>query len=85
MRIYVESVGRKPYWRNRLLEARRTRKRCQVFAYAQPYRDPTKRHQTIPMWQKDMAFWVNKRMIFTMTEFKDFQPRKNFKCKEYFK
>ena len=82
---FAECFERINYWRNRLLEARRTHKRCQVFAYAQPYRDPTKRHQTIPMWQKDLTNWTNKRMIFTMTEFKDFEPRKNFKCKEYFK
>lgn len=28
---------------------------------------------------------VNKSMIFTSCKFEDFQPRKNFKCSEYFK
>lgn len=82
---FAECFERTNYWRKRLLEARRTNKRCQVFAYAQPYRNPNKANHTIPMWQKDMASWVNKRMIFLSTEFKDFEPRKNFKCKEYFR
>lgn len=35
-------------------------------------------------WQKDMARWCNKRMIFTTCEFNDFSPRKGFTCKKYF-
>lgn len=82
---FAECFERINYWRKRMLDARHTHERCVIYPYAQPYRDPTKHNHTIPMWQKDMAFWVNKRMILTTTEFKDFQPRKNFKCKEYFK
>lgn len=52
-------------------------------AYAQPYRDPTNPNHTIPEWQKDMARWCNKRMIFCTTDFKDFTPRKGFRCEEY--
>lgn len=55
-----------------------------MYAYAQPYRDPTKSHHEIPLRQKDMAQWCNKRMIFTTTEFRDFSPRKGFRCEEYF-
>ena len=36
-----------------------------------------------PQWQKDMANWVNKKMIFETCEFADFMPRKGFKCKFY--
>ena len=36
----------------------------------------SKKNQTIPMWQKDMADWCNKRMCFVSCDFKDFQPRK---------
>ena len=33
---------------------------------------------------KDMAGWVNKKMLFEKIHFWDFEPRKGFKCKEYF-
>ena len=82
---FAECYERINYWRARMVEARRTHERCVIYPYAQPYRDPNKQHHEIPMWQKDMAGWCNKRMIFWTTEFKDFEPRKGFKCKEYFK
>lgn len=71
------------YWWLRLQENRKHRNGGDVYAYAQPYRDPYKRN-TIPQWQKDMAGWCNKRMIFATTDFMDFAPRKGFSCKEYF-
>lgn len=52
--------------------------------YAQPYRDLNNPHQIIPQWQKDLAGWVDKKWIFRSCEFKDFIPRKGFKCSEYF-
>lgn len=52
--------------------------------HAQPYRDPTQRHQIIPQWQKDMARWVDRKELFASCDFKDFEPRIGFKCKEYF-
>lgn len=55
-----------------------------VYAYAQPYRDTTTPNHFIPQWQKDMAGWCNKRMIFCKMDFKDFSPRKGFICAEYF-
>ena len=82
---FAECFERVNYWRKRLLEVRETRKGNLVYPYAQPYRDPTKHHHSIPMWQKDMAYWCNKHMVFWSTDFKDFEPRKNFRCKEYFK
>ena len=81
---FKECFERINSWRGRMLEARLKHERCVVYPYAQPYRDPTKQRHVIPMWQKDLAQWCNKRMIFCSTEFKDFEPRKNFKCKEYF-
>lgn len=36
-----------------------------------------------PQWQLDMAMWVNKRMIFCTTDFKDFSPRKGFRFEKY--
>lgn len=79
-----ECFERINYWRGRMLEER-ARHGNVMYAYAQPYRDPTKTHHEIPMWQKDMAQWCNKRMIYTTTDFKDFEPRKGFRCGEYFK
>lgn len=51
--------------------------------YTQPYRDPTNPNHVIPKWQKDMAQWCNKRMIFCTTDFNDFMPRKGFRCEKY--
>ena len=35
-------------------------------------------------WQKDMAQWVNKHQIFQITDFRNFSPRKGFRCAQYF-
>lgn len=32
----------------------------------------------------DMARWVNKRELFTSVDFKNFEPRKGFRCAQYF-
>ena len=56
-----------------------------IYPYAQPYRDPDNPKQPIPQWQKDMAKWVNKHQIFQISDFRDFIPRKGFKCEQYFK
>ncbi len=52
--------------------------------HCQPYRDLNNPHQIIPQWQKDLAGWTNKKWVFRSCEFKDFEPRKGFKCEEYF-
>ena len=31
-----------------------------------------------------MAGWVNKKMLFEKIAFEDFEPRKGFRCKEFF-
>lgn len=52
--------------------------------YVIPYRDfgnKTKPSQ----YAKDLAQYVNKPMVFKSCSFKDFSPRKGFKCEEYFK
>ena len=60
----------------------RTSKKVRVVA--QPYRDFNNPRQEIPQWQKDMARWAMRRELWTTCDFKDFSPRKNFQCKEYF-
>lgn len=54
-----------------------------IYPYAQPYRDPDNSKRPIPLWQLDMARWVNKHQIFQMTDFMNFEPRKGFKCIEH--
>ena len=80
---FSECYERINYWHQRLQNARRNHTGNYVFAYAQPYRDPLNPRQIIPQWQKDMAGWTNKRMIFVTTNFEDFEPRKGFKCSLY--
>lgn len=53
--------------------------------FAQPYRDWNKQHQIIPQWQKDLAHWCNRKWLYRTCDFADFEPRKQFQCKQYFK
>ena len=55
-----------------------------VYPYAQPYRDPNNPNRPIPQWQKDMAGWVNKKAHFVAHSFGEYQPRKGFRCEEYY-
>ena len=80
-----ECYDRIHYWWLRLRDFREHKVGRAVYAYAQPYRDPANPNHDIPQWQKDMAHWCNKRQIFWLSDFKDFEPRKGFKCSEYFK
>ena len=79
-----ECYKRVHYWWQRLQNFREFGDGRAVYAYAQPYRDPINLNHQVPQWQKDMAQWCNKRMIFCKTDFMDFSPRKGFVCKEYF-
>lgn len=55
-----------------------------ILPFCQPYRDPNGKNYP-PQWQKDLARWADRKEIFKTTDFKDYEPRKGFKCKEYFK
>lgn len=50
---------------------------------AQPFRDPIKKNNP-PQWQRDMARWSMRRELWNTCDFKDFQPRIGFTCREYF-
>lgn len=80
---FKESFERINYWWKRNHE-QRERHEPNIYPYAQPYRNPDNPHEPIPEWQKDMARWVNKHQRFQMTDFYNFEPRKGFKCAEYF-
>lgn len=54
-----------------------------VAPFSQPFRDFTPK-QIIPQWQLDMAQWTNKKSNFKSCDFKEYKPRKNFCCNEYF-
>lgn len=56
-----------------------------VIISAQPFRDFNNPNQIIPQWQLDLARWAMFRAIYRVCDFKDYEPRKGFKCKEYFK
>lgn len=73
---FNESLSRVNHWR---YKGRRFLPHCQ------PYRDLNNPLQIIPQWQKDLARWADKKWIFRSCDFKDFEPRKGFKCSEYFK
>lgn len=82
---FRECYERINHWWERLRAFRKDKVGRAVYAYAQPYRDPDDPSRPIPQWQKDMAGWVNKRMIFNICSFADFEPRKGFKCETYLK
>lgn len=71
---FDEALSRLSHWK--------TFKRVRIVA--QPFRDVDNPHQIIPQWQKDMARWAMRREIYATCDFKDYEPRKWFKCKEYF-
>lgn len=54
-----------------------------VCIVAQPFRDINNPNQVIPQWQLDMARWSMRREIYKRCDFKDYEPRKGFLCREY--
>lgn len=72
---FEESLSRVTHWKSF----------PRVRIVAQAFRDIDKQNQIIPQWQKDMQRWAMRRELYTTCDFKDFEPRKGFKCSEYFK
>lgn len=72
---FKESFHRVNYWKS--ISSR-------FLPHCQPYRDVNNLHQVIPRWQTDMARWADRKELYTSCEFKDYEPRKGFKCSEYF-
>ena len=71
---FKESFARVNHWKGR----------HKIYPYCQPFRDLDNPGRRIPQWQKDLARWADRKALFTTCEFKDFEPRKGFKCNEYF-
>lgn len=72
---FEESFYRVNYWKG---------KSGRFILHCQPYMDVNNPRQIIPQWQKDLAHWADRKELFMSCEFKDFIPRKGFKCVEYF-
>lgn len=77
-----ECYNRLSYWWE-INHRCREKHKPNIYPYAQPYRDPDNPKRPIPLWQLDMARWVNKHQVFQMTDFMNFEPRKGFKCIEH--
>ena len=73
---FKESFERVNHWK---------KKGGRFLPHCQPYRDLNNPRQIIPQWQKDLSGWADKKWLFRSCEFKDYSPRKGFKCGEYFK
>lgn len=54
-----------------------------ICPFVQPYRD-FENERTPTQYEKDLARWANNKFLYKSCDFKDFEPRKGFKCKEYF-
>ena len=72
---FNESFSRVNHWRSR---------GGRFLPHAQPYRDVNNPHHIVPQSQKDLAGWADKKQVFRTCEFKDFEPRKGFRCRQYF-
>jgi hypothetical protein len=59
-------------------------KQLGVIPFAQPFMRFDGK-SSIPQWQLDMAHYTNRIPILKSVDFKDFRPRRGFKCVEYFK
>lgn len=73
---FEESFTRVNHWRSR---------DHRFFPHVQPYRALDKQYHVIPQWQKDLARWADRKNLFFHCAFKDYEPRKGFRCEEYFK
>lgn len=81
-RLFTENYNRINHWKEAITNFVIGGGGYNAYPYAQPYRDPDA-HNEPPQWQKDMAQYCNKRMIFFTSSFADFSPRKGFTCKKY--
>ena len=61
----------------------RTLKRLGILPFVQPFRDyDNSRNPT--QYEKDLGRWANRAWLFKSMDFMDYEPRKGFKCAEYF-
>ena len=61
----------------------RALKRLGILPFVQPYRDYANSRKP-SQYEKDIARWANRAWLFKTMDFTDYEPRKGFKCKDYF-
>ena len=61
----------------------RTLKSLGITPFVQPYRDYENKTQP-SQYAKDFARWANRVELLKTCDFTDFEPRKGFKCSQYF-
>lgn len=59
-------------------------KRLGILPFVQPFKDYTNQRK-VTQYEKDLSRWVNRAWLFKSMDFEDYEPRKGFKCREYFK
>lgn len=59
-------------------------KELKITPFIMPYRDFENMIEP-DQYQKDLARWANRVILLKSSDFLDYQPRKNFKCDQYFK
>ena len=62
----------------------RTLKQLGIYPFVQGYRDYENQRKP-SQYEKDIARWANRAWLFKSMDFLDFEPRKGFKCSEYFR
>lgn len=62
----------------------RTLKQYKILPFVQAYRDYDNK-RTPTQYEKDISRWANRMWLFNTQDFLDYEPRKGFKCSEYFK
>ena len=61
----------------------RTLKRLGIYPFVQAFRDYENQRKP-SQYEKDIARWANRAWLFKAMDFLDFEPRKGFKCSQYF-
>lgn len=59
-------------------------KRLGILPFVQPFKDYTNQRR-VTQYEKDLSRWANRAWLFRSMDFEDYEPRKGFKCREYFK
>lgn len=62
----------------------RTLKQLGILPFVQPFRDYTNQRKPT-QYEKDLSRWANQVWLFKTMDFVENEPRKGFKCSEYFK
>ena len=61
----------------------RTLKRLGILPFVQAFRDYENR-RTPSQYERDLARWANRAWIFNAVDFEEYEPRRGFRCRQYF-